>query len=282
MLLRKFISGVRQKYFEPKRSLIHDVLLGNELKVYQGTVRKTVDRDDAWYYQLALNSNHVFDVGSNVGYTALIALLANKSSRVVLFDANPEALVRAASNIIYNGLSQRCYFVNGFISDRVAEKVKFYTVGTGSAGSSSSDHAKTAALLNSWFWVATTSLDEVASSLNFTPDFIKIDVEGAEYEVLLGATSLMKKHVRIMVEMHSNKDLSMLKNATNILNWCDKVGYSAWYLTEGIKMDTPELIAHRGRCHLLLQAKEMDYPEFLKGIKQGDPMVPKNLQHNEN
>lgn len=276
MSVRKFISGVRQKYIAPKRKLVHDVLLGHELKVFEDTIRKTVDRDDAWYYQLVLNSKNVFDVGSNVGYTALIALLANKASRVVLFDANPEALVRAASNIIYNGLSHRCHFVNGFISNKVANKVKFYTVGTGSAGSSSSDHAKTAALLNSWFWVNTTSLDEVASYLNFAPDFIKIDVEGAEYEVLLGATSLVKKPTRIMVEMHSNKDLSMLKNATNILNWCKEMGYAAWYLTEGEKMESADLISHRGRCHLLLQPEEMEFPEFLKGIKQGDPMLPIN------
>ncbi len=274
MSLRKFISGIRQKYIAPKSRLVNDVLLGQELKVYDGTIRKTVDRDDAWYYQLVLNSNHVFDVGSNVGYTALIALLANKSSKVVLLDANPKALVRAASNIIYNGLSHRCHFVNGFISNKVSEKVKFYTVGTGSAGSSSSDHAKTAALLNSWFWVTTTSLNEVASYLNFEPDFIKIDVEGAEYEVLLGATSLLKKPIRIMVEMHSNKDLSMLKNATNILNWCKEVGYASWYMAEGIKMESPERISHRGRCHLLLQPKEMEYPDFLKGVKQGDAMLP--------
>lgn len=257
----------------PKRNLVRDILLGHELKVFEDTIRKTADRDDAWYYQLVLNSNRVFDVGSNVGYTALIALLANETSRVVLLDANPEALVRAASNIIYNGLSHRCHFINGFISNKVAEKVKFYTVGTGSAGSSSSDHAKTAALLNSWFWVSTTSLNEVASYLDFEPDFIKIDVEGAEYEVLLGATSLVKKPVRIMVEMHSNKDLSMLKNATNILNWCREVGYTVWYLTEGCKMETPELISHRGRCHLLLQPQDLSYPEFLKGVKQGDAMV---------
>lgn len=272
MLLRRFISGIRQKYITPNWSLVNEVLLGQELKVFNNTIRKTVDRDDAWYYQLVLNSNHVFDVGSNVGYTALIALLANKSSRVVLFDANPEALVRASSNIIYNGLSHRCFFVNGFISNKVAEKVKFYTVGTGSAGSSSSDQAKTAALLNSWFWVTTTSLDEISTFLNIVPDFIKIDVEGAEYEVLLGATSLVKNPTRIMVEMHSNKNLTMLKNATNILNWCGEVGYAAWYLTEGKKMETADLISHRGRCHLLLQPEGMDYPEFLKGIKQGDQM----------
>lgn len=270
MRIRKLVSGIRQKYFAPRKKIVEAALLGHPLKVFEGTVRGAPDRDDAWYYQLALNARLILDVGCNVGYTSLLALVANKSCRVVLFDSNPQALSIAATNIIYNGLSTRCQFVSGFLSQKSGERVKFYTVGTGSAGSINPDHAKTAAMVNSWYWVNTTSLDEVCNELGVIPDFVKIDVEGAEFAVLSGATSLAKHPLRIMVEMHSNKDLSMVQNARNVLDWCERVGYSAWYMTDRVIMDSAELISHRGRCHLLLQPKKMNYPEFLQQIMQGD------------
>lgn len=272
MELKKLLSGLRLKYFPERRKLTEAKLFGHTIKVYTGTVRETADRDDAWFCYIARNSKVVFDVGANVGYTALMTLLIKKDSRVVLFDTNPEALSVAASNIIYNNLSHRCQFICGFAGEKPGERVKFYTVGTGSAGSMYQDHAKTAAALNSWFWVSTVSLDAVASDLNLLPDFVKIDVEGAEYEVLKGAKSLAQANTVFMIEMHSNKDLPMVKNAEYILEWCRQTGYSAWYMMNGQRLDKPDTIAHRGRCHLLLLPRHLDYPAYLKDVGQNAPL----------
>ena len=94
---------------------------------------------------------------------------------------------------------------------------------------------------------------------------MKIDVEGAEALVLEGAKNLAKTtDIKILVEMHSNVDLKMEDNASKILKWCKEVGYEAWYLKTNKKMVSPEIIKHRGRCHLLLIPAKYDYLEYLK------------------
>ena len=49
----------------------------------------------------------------------------------------------------------------------------------------------------------TLTIDQIVESLSLAPDFIKVDVEGAEYAVLKGATrTLQKFDCRLMLEIH--------------------------------------------------------------------------------
>ena len=60
--------------------------------------------------------------------------------------------------------------------------------------------------------VETDTLDNICSQNNFVPNFIKIDVEGAEYDVLKGASSTLKNVNALMVEVskHKNDVLNLL------------------------------------------------------------------------
>lgn len=252
---------------------IREKRLGNvSLQVYQGTFTK-IDKDDAWYAWIVRDARVVFDIGANVGKTALLANIYGKPQHIVLVDPNPMALTYAAGNLILNDYSSRCTFVKQFVSDKSREQVKFYTIGTGAAGSMFASHAKTASRLGSWFWVSTTTLDELCASLNLNPDLVKIDVEGAEHRVLLGATQVAsEQNLRFFIELHSNADLSMEKNCSLVLKWAHDMGYKVWYLTDGNEITSPEQIKHRGRCHVLLLKNDLSYPSELNRIKQGDKL----------
>jgi hypothetical protein len=91
--------------------------------------------------------------------------------------------------------------------------------------------------------VPTVTLDELASAYSLLPDLVKIDVEGAEGLVLLGAKSCATNHgTRFLVEMHSPPELPMAANAAKVLGWCNELGYAAWYLARGSRLDTPNEI----------------------------------------
>ncbi|MBR9758658.1 MAG: FkbM family methyltransferase, partial [Algicola sp.] len=153
------------------------------------------------------------------------------------------------------------------------ESVKFYTIGAGAAGSMHADHAKSAAAINSHSMVTTVTLDDLYAYYNLSPDLVKIDVEGAETQVMKGAEKLAKEsQCAFFIEMHHVKNVPMIEGAKQMLLWCEKHNYVAWYLKTGKPLEVPETIAHRGKCHLLLLPKGTEYPEYLKEIKPHHPL----------
>lgn len=270
----KKIKKILGYYINREKNIYHNFSIsGFNLKGVKGTYKQKVDQDFAWFFALAQNSEHVFDLGSNIGYMALMAAIQKKNKSILLVDPNPEALAKASQNMIINGFGFKSRFVTAFIGDKDGEKIKFYTVGTGEAGSMFSGHAETAAALNSFYEVEKLTIDTLVSTLNFLPDLIKIDVEGAESLALNGAikTASMSK-TKFFIEMHSPPELPMSENAKLVLNWCKENEYNAYYLKESLLLDKPETISHRGKCHLLLLPKNEMYPEYLKKIKQGDSL----------
>ncbi|HMC00479.1 MAG TPA: hypothetical protein VKN14_05520, partial [Flavobacteriaceae bacterium] len=74
MTIKKFIKGLKYKLEYKDVKLSKSTLCGVHLKTTPGTIRKNVDQDDAWFFYLAKHHDVIFDIGCNVGYTALLAL----------------------------------------------------------------------------------------------------------------------------------------------------------------------------------------------------------------
>ena len=246
-----------------------EFLLGKKYKVLSGSIKKRLDYDSAWLFALAHDAEIVFDIGCNIGQSALLMMHTNHIQEIVLVEPNPSALGQAANNLIFNHLSQKAHFVCAFASDEEGQEVTFYTVGAGAAGSMYSTHAQTAARMHSSISVPTITIDALVEDYQMIPDLVKIDVEGAETKVLSGSGKLAaKQKTRFFVEVHSSP-ISMSDNATKIIDWCHNNDYQAWYLKEKVLLTDPNQIAHRGRCHLLLLPKNQSFPEYLRPLKQG-------------
>ncbi len=95
--------------------LVAETILDRTLVVRQGTIRRPPDLDDAWFLVLAQHSGTVFDIGANVGYTALLASFSPRLEAIVLVDANPNALAIAAENLIPNHLEAKARFLCAFV-----------------------------------------------------------------------------------------------------------------------------------------------------------------------
>lgn len=115
-----------------------------------------------------------FDIGAQFGYDALI-LAKLGGERVASFEADPAYLEAMTAN----------FALNPDLGPLITPIVAF--VGTGSDG--------------------TLSLDDYAGSIEgFVPDFLKIDVDTAEADVLEGARGLLAdRRPDLLVEVHSEE-----------------------------------------------------------------------------
>jgi len=138
----------------------------------------------------------IFDVGANVGYYSLLAsLLTGKEGKVFSFEPLPENISYLKKHIELNNL-KNVKVVKKAISNQVST-MRFNFGDNRSAGHVS---------IEGEIKIETTSLDEFIKDGNPLPDLIKMDIEGAEYDALIGAKELLKrKKPVIFLATHSSE-----------------------------------------------------------------------------
>jgi FkbM family methyltransferase len=254
-------------------SIVDKQLLNFHIRFCKKFPLDVPDYDDAWIYAVMMQSKDVFDIGCNCGFFSVLACLTDASRKVVAADANPEVLSTASRMLFLNGISEQVRFVLGFVSDKENLEEILYTTGSGEAGSMYSSHAESASALDRKIKAKTTTLDHIMEDTGIIPEFVKMDIEGAEKFALMGGKKLASYHsTRFIVEVHSNPQLSIYENTQSILDWCNEVGYSAYYLKRHVLLTSVITIEHRHRCHFLLQPEAWPYPEYLKDIQQQDSL----------
>lgn len=154
----------------------------------------------------------VYDIGANVGfYTLLSSALVGSKGKVFAFEPSRRNLRYLRRHLSINNIKNvRIYDVA--VSDSSGEISFDDTKGSSQGKISKSGKIK----------VNSVSLDEFfAQGELLPPDYLKIDVEGAEALVLKGAMDLLRKyHPIIFLAAHS---LELNKECREILS---KVGYN--------------------------------------------------------
>lgn len=248
-------------------------VLGADLLVHEPIRKVDPDYDDAWLLCLISSSTAYLDVGCNLGYFTLLACALRPGIRVVGVDANPEALAFAAAHIARNGLGERANFSLAFMSDAPDQTVEFFSVGLGAAGSGVPGMSHQAEQKHRSMMVTTDTIDRLCERLAFDPDLVKVDVEGAEVEVLKGADNVASRGgASFLVEMHSPPSRPMRSNAEMVMAWCEEHRLEPYYLKQHTRLDDADQVAGRGRCHLLLQPVGKPYPDRLRQIPQSAPI----------
>jgi FkbM family methyltransferase len=142
----------------------------------------------------------VFDIGAHQGVVAMmLAREIGSFGSVLAVEPNPHNAAVARKNRELNGMSQ-IEIVEAAVSDRSGTVTFNHGLdgqlddGTGAGGRMT---------------VTSVTLDELAQR-HGTPDFVMIDVEGAECKVLTGGTHVLQSGADFAVEVHVNHGLEKL------------------------------------------------------------------------
>jgi FkbM family methyltransferase len=140
----------------------------------------------------------VVDVGANIGYnTCYAAHLVGQHGRVYAIEPAQDNLAVLYGNLFANRLTN--VFVLPYAADSRRGVKPFFLRGEVSAVNS---------LFQDNFYAAVTETVEVVTAplddlIPVTPDLVKIDVEGAELDVLQGMSHMMEASpLRLIVEWH--------------------------------------------------------------------------------
>jgi FkbM family methyltransferase len=156
-------------------------------------------------YFVPNDGDTVVDVGAHIGlYTLIAANRVGSSGKVIAIEPDPENFKILKKNVLLNQLSNVEALECAVYSTK--EKLKLFLPeleeGRTIFNTVMQDRARTS---NNFLEVEANSLDNILQSINIAEvNWIKIDVEGAELEVLKGAanTLALNKNLTLVIEIH--------------------------------------------------------------------------------
>jgi FkbM family methyltransferase len=141
----------------------------------------------------------VFDIGAHLGYySLLLAKCVGPVGRVVSFEAAPGNFSTLQRNILMNNLDNV-----ELINQAVFSKSGTIGMSVSPTNTSSGDWSISRPANGHSIQVQTISLDQFCQANQVFPDFLKIDVEGAEYDVLMGGRETIgRSRPTMLIELH--------------------------------------------------------------------------------
>ena len=159
----------------------------------------------------------VIDIGAHIGrYTITSSKQVGSTGKVVAIEADPDNFQLLKRNIALNNLTNVLPLNYAVFSTRT--RMKLYEQ---SASAKYNSVMLTRARTMNYVEVNADTLDSILEQNRITQvNWIKIDVEGAEFEVLKGSTkTLSSNDISLLVEIHNIDDPSHYDNILDFLKY---------------------------------------------------------------
>lgn len=154
------------------------------------------------------NYKNVLDIGGNIGLHSIV--MGKCGFNVVTYEPDAEHFSRLVENISMNNLSDSVKLIKAAVSSNTGEarftRVLDNTTGSHLTGAKDNPYGNLEEIV-----VKTEAITEILDNQKF--DFIKIDAEGHEYEILSNIPLNYYSNFDVMVEVGNEK------NAKNIFDY---------------------------------------------------------------
>lgn len=186
-----------------------------------------VTAEQQFWRGLTLSGMTVYDIGAFQGLLTLF--FASRAKAVVCFEPNTQNHKRLMENLTLNGIKNVEVRKAGVGSRRETRRMVGFPLMPGGA---SVDGETVAQLLRSGVGTAIeeisiVTLDEEIPQAGLpAPDFVKIDIEGWEYEALQGARNTLEAHKpALFLEMHGETIREKRRKVAEIVDFLWQMNY---------------------------------------------------------
>jgi FkbM family methyltransferase len=171
----------------------------------------------------------VIDVGAHVGQYTLFA--AGIGCTVHSFEPEPKTFAILSANVAQNGLAR--VSLNQCALAQSSHSARLFSARSDNIGATSLIPNKYTSNISTL--VSCVSLDAyLADHGNPEISFIKIDVEGAEMDVLRGAKSVLSHYrPQLIVEFNEPMQAASGSSCSDIVDFLRSFGYRLWRITAG-------------------------------------------------
>lgn len=166
------------------------------------SIHEIVLRDDYRIKDIASECRVVFDIGASIGDFSIYTAFLNKRAKIFAYEPDPENFKQLSRNMKLNDLSSRMMVFQEACAEKSGYKKLYQSLHQGG-------HSLVKKTKGKFINVHSQSLKEIFVKNKIkTCDLLKLDVEGAEYEILysLGPAILGKIKCNTMEYHNINKE----------------------------------------------------------------------------
>tara|TARA_B100000315_G_scaffold246953_1_gene274953 strand:- start:3492 stop:4268 length:777 start_codon:yes stop_codon:yes gene_type:complete len=199
---------------------------------------KKLTSEDLFLLDLDLVGQNIYDVGGNIGLLSLFFTKAvGPKGKVIAFEPNPVCYSELINNLKANNFSHTKAYQFALGKENSKEKLIYNPLHTGTGSINHKiknqviDRSKSVISID----IEVFSLDYLIETKQFPiPDLIKIDVEGLEYDVLIGMLKTMKKiKPKLFIEIHGANIKDKVENIKRIVKMLLNNKYSIFHVELG-------------------------------------------------
>ncbi len=213
----------REKRISPSSFIFKDFIIISKNNIRAAIRKNTMDyqtlfnRNEGIISEIKLLTNDIFvDIGANVGSYTLQLGAKYPNNKIISIEASPEEFKALKRNVVDVNNLKNVIIVNmGVFSKK--NKLKLYQHEIWTASSSIFIKSKNA------ITISCDTLDNIFEQLKNDQKLdgeenlvIKMDIEGSEYDALLGALKTLKKCRKIFIEVHYTDTMTRDENLIQV------------------------------------------------------------------
>ncbi|TRZ51193.1 MAG: FkbM family methyltransferase [Dehalococcoidia bacterium] len=256
MLKETIVSALRYLLRNRVYTVRHGLARGLKMKGGLGFISqiRRLTEEEKFLAGLDLSGQTVYDIGGYEGaFTIFFARAVGKKGRVITFEPHPQNINKIRENIRLNRFYNVGVWQVGLGKRRGKATLAFHRSELATA--SLQEDIKAKILQEKGAEAIQIEIDSLDSQITANklpkPDFIKIDVEGLEMDVLLGMGETIKVcKPRLFIEIHGVDLKRKTENVQRVAGFLMASGYSIYHVESRKMINSSNIqIAREGHLY---------------------------------